>query len=64
MNFKISNRAFWVSVPFLALTLTFACFKGTRAQEGHLGHGHDKWHKRFFMTPFGGPRSAGYAASW
>ena len=50
MSIKISNRAYWVSVPFLALTLGFACLKGTRAQEGHLGHGHDKWHKGFYDT--------------
>ena len=45
-----SNRAYFVGVLFLAYTLAPmpAVHKGARAQDGHIGHGHDKWHKGFY----------------
>jgi len=47
-----SDRVYWVGVVLLACTpaLVLAFHKGAWAQDGHIGHGHDKWHKGFYDT--------------
>ena len=47
-----SDYIYRVGVFFLAATLApmLAFHEGAWAQDGHLGHGHDNWHKGFYDT--------------
>jgi len=47
-----SDRVYRVSVLVLAstLALTLACLEDAWTQDGHIGHGHDLWHKGFYDT--------------
>ena len=47
-----SDRVYWIGVLFLAsiFILMLAFLKAAWAQDGHIGHGHDKWHQSFYDT--------------
>ena len=47
-----SDRVYRLGVLLLASTVALALtfVKGAVAQDGHIGHGHDKWHKGFYDT--------------